>query len=126
MKLFKKREDILICILLSLLFLLLGFSIYLCDTFFEVPKIIRGYIPDFCWMFSFVTIFSRTTKELFEKFYLVLCVVICISVSIVFELMQKSGVVGGTFDYFDILVYTAAAISAVPILKIIDKRSKKQ
>ena len=126
MNFFREQRDIFISVQISIFFLLLGCAIYLCNIFFEVPKIIRGYVPDFCWMFSFVAVLSCTVKGLLKKHYILFSAIVCISVSIVFELMQKSGIVGGTFDIFDILVYTAAAATAALILKIINKRSKKQ
>lgn len=126
MKFTQKHNGILIAILISISFLSLGCTIYLCDIFFKVPKIIRGYVPDFCWMFSFVIIFSCTAKNLFKTYYIPFSVTVCIFFSIAFEFMQKSGIIDGTFDIFDILVYAVAAISAALILKNIDKRSKKQ
>ena len=72
---------------------------------------IRNYLPDILWTISFYFISSIFTKEL-TKHYIIFTAIYVIIIGFLFELLQFTGVVRGTFDISDIIVYTISVIVA--------------
>ncbi|MBR2240264.1 MAG: hypothetical protein IJ890_02615 [Clostridia bacterium] len=72
---------------------------------------IRNYLPDILWAISFYSISAIFLKEI-TKNYIIYTAIYIIIISIIFELLQFTGVVRGTFDIFDIIIYAISAIIA--------------
>ena len=109
-------------IIFSFFTLLIGSIIYfLSDTNILVKTnfitaFIRNYLPDILWTISFYTISTLLAKNI-TKNYILLSAVYVISIGILFELLQFTGIVRGTFDVWDILVYIIFSLVACLIEK---------
>lgn len=121
----QKKGHIFIRILLSIVILFIGIAIYfifnkhiiLKDNF--LFKFVRNYLLDGLWTVSFffstITIFKDITKK-----YLIATSVFVFVNGVIFELMQLKGIVNGTFDLIDILIYMLATFLACLIEKLIE------
>ena len=83
---------------------------------------VKYYFPDYLWAFSLVcgfnTIFS-SHKKIFH------CAIAVLLMGILCEILQLSGIVTGTGDLIDVLMYLTAVCSVVLIEKIFLKGVKK-
>ena len=76
---------------------------------------IRNFTPDFLWFYSFTfSILILKQFTLLNKITLF----IFLASPLVFELFQKSGLVPGTFDFYDIIAYYSGGIIAFLIFQI--------
>lgn len=97
-------------IIFSMITLLVGvFIYYLYDTRIiintnGITRFVRNFIPDFLWMFSFFIFSINFSKEITKR-YLVLTVIYTITLGVIFELLQLTKYVKGTFDIFDVITY---------------------
>ena len=76
-----------------------------------LSSFIRNYIPDILWTISFYSISAIFLKEISNR-YIIYTAIYIIIIGIIFELLQFTGVVRGTFDLFDIIIYSISAIVA--------------
>ena len=76
-----------------------------------IASFIRNYIPDILWTISFYSVSTIFLKEI-TKNYIIYTAIHIIIIGIFFELLQFTGVVIGTFDFFDIIIYIISAIVA--------------
>ncbi len=76
-----------------------------------IASFIRNYIPDILWTISFYSVSTIFLKEI-TKNYIIYTAIHIIIIGIFFELLQFTGVVRGTFDFFDIIIYIISAIVA--------------
>lgn len=77
---------------------------------------IRNYVPDILWTLSFYSIISVFSKEITKNYILFTTLYINI-IAIFFELLQFTGIVRGTFDIFDIIIYAISCFIAILIEK---------
>ena len=109
-------------IIFSLSLLVLGiFIYYLSHEHLLIKKdflssFVRNYIPDILWTISFYSLSTIFSKGL-TKNYIIFTAVYVIIISLCFELLQFTGIVRGTFDIFDIIVYIISTIAACLIEK---------
>lgn len=102
--------------------LLVGILIYyLYNTQFLVKadiisSFIRNYVPDFLWLLSFYSLSAHFAKDL-TKHYIIVTAMYVIILGVLFEILQLTGVVNGTFDIFDIITYIVSTIFACLIEK---------
>jgi hypothetical protein len=76
---------------------------------------IRNFTPDFLWFYSFTfSILILREFNLLNK----ITVVIYLSSPLIFELFQKSGLIPGTFDLYDIIAYYSGGIIAFLIFQV--------
>lgn len=96
-------------IFISLSFLILGSIIYLLFDLNLLSKsntifiIIRNYIPDICWTFSFFFMCINFTKNIVKNDLLINSLYVFI-IGVFFELLQYFNIAKGTFDFLDIFV----------------------
>ena len=104
-------------IVFSICTLLLGIFIYYLGAIHYLTKtnlittFIRNYVPDILWTissYSFSTVFS---KNITPK-YILLTALYVVTIGLMFELLQFTGIVRGTFDIFDIIVYIVFSITS--------------
>ena len=81
-----------------------------------LSSFIRNYLPDILWMISFYSISVIFSKEI-TKNYIIFTALYVNIIGILFELLQLTGIVGGTFDIFDIVAYAISSIIAILIEK---------
>ena len=120
-------------IIYSLITLLLGILIYFLSHKGILIKntsflsFIRNYIPDILWTLSFYSVSTIFSKAL-TKNYIVFTALYVSIIGIIFEFLQFTGIVKGTFDVFDIFVYIISTIIASFIEKYIggDKKWRKK
>ena len=111
-------------IIYSLITLLLGILIYFLSHKGILIKntsflsFIRNYIPDILWTLSFYSVSTIFSKAL-TKNYIVFTALYVSIIGIIFEFLQFTGIVKGTFDVFDIFVYIISTIIASFIEKYI-------
>jgi hypothetical protein len=109
-------------IIYSLCTLLLGILIYYLSHKGILIKndllssFIRNYIPDILWVLSFYSFSTLFSKSITKK-YIVFTAFYVVIIGIIFEFLQFTGIVKGTFDVFDILVYIISTIIACLIEK---------
>lgn len=70
---------------------------------------LRYYFIDFLWCFSFSCTLSSVSHK-FNVFNTITISLFSVFLGVLFELLQNSGCISGTFDYFDILMYVIAGI----------------
>lgn len=81
-----------------------------------ISSFIRNYIPDSLWIISFYSLSAHFSKDL-TKHYIVFTAIYVIILSVIFEILQLTGIVHGTFDIFDIITYIVSTILACLIEK---------
>lgn len=109
-------------IIYSLCTLLLGILIYYLSLKGILTKndfissFIRNYVPDILWTLSFYSLSTIFSKAITKKFVIFTAIYVII-IGVFFEFLQFTGIVKGTFDVFDILVYIISTIIACLIEK---------
>lgn len=78
--------------------------------------LIRNYIPDALWTISFYSICAIFSKGLIKN-YILFTAIYVIIIGILFEFLQFTGIVRGTFDIWDIITYIISSIVASLIEK---------
>lgn len=118
-------------VILSIVTLIIGIIIYYLFSKTILVKdnivisFIRNYLLDGLWIISFYFIAVNFSKNI-TKYYKFLTSLYVIVLGIVFEVMQLLGIVGGIFDFIDILVYTfAALISCIVEKYIMEEKNEK-
>ena len=104
--------------------LLLFFGIFIYYLFREnilikqnfILAFIRNYIPDILWTISFYCISTVFSKNIVKN-YIVFTAIYVFSIGLFFELLQLKGIVKGTYDVFDIIIYIIAILVACLIEK---------
>jgi len=76
-----------------------------------ISSLIRNYVPDILWIISFYSLSAIFSKQI-TKNYIIFTAIYVIVIGLLFELLQFTGIVRGTFDCFDILVYIISTITA--------------
>ncbi len=109
----------------------LGIYVFMKDTtyindflglsFNYVPKTFIGtfivnWFCDFLWSYAFVFTLYLVLEPFSKR--IIISPVITVIVGTALELMQKSGTLTGTFDWWDIAVELVAVLVAVAVLKI--------
>lgn len=103
--------------ILSLSFIIVGMIIYiLFDIRFMtksnmVFSIIRNFLPDICWTFSFFFISINFAYNISKK-ALLLNSIYVFGIALLFELLQYFNIARGTFDIVDIFIYSITIIFA--------------
>lgn len=116
--------------LLSVIFLIIGVIIYVVyrngimvkDNI--VLSAIRNYLPDVCWTLSFYYASVNFAFNI-SKNYILLNSIYVFLISIVFEFLQYFGIVEGTYDILDILIYLTSIIFAC-LIEIIIRRKENE
>ena len=93
-----KKTDILLNIILPLLS---GFLIYLIAGFADIPKLIKNYLPDALWAYSFIT----TVLIIWNRKINAIWIIVTFFFAVTFELAQKYKVILGTGDIYDVFTY---------------------
>ena len=89
---------------------------------FWITEVIRNYLPDILWAYALT--FAVAGVAFNTKKELVAACLICFIFEIVLELVQKSDMVPGTFDYIDIALEVAATAAALSrIIKYLEERT---
>ena len=102
---------------LSLSFLIVGLIIYILFNIRYVTKsnivfsIIRNFLPDICWTFSFFFISINFAHNISKK-SLLLNSIYVFGIALLFEILQYFNIAGGTFYILDIIIYGITVIVA--------------
>lgn len=75
---------------------------------------IRYYLPDFLWAFAFGAALTAVSYS-HNRIVIILFSAVSFLIGVLFEFVQYFGIVNGTFDYFDILMYAVAALTCAAI-----------
>lgn len=103
--------------ILSFSFMIIGVIIYiLFDIRFMTKSniafsIIRNFLPDICWTFSFFFININFAYNISKKALLLNSIYI-FGIALLFELLQYFNIASGTFDFLDIFIYSITIIFA--------------
>lgn len=79
-----------------------------------ITDFIRYYLPDFLWAFSFGAALTAVSYS-HNRIVLILFSAVSFLIGVLFEFVQYFGIVNGTFDYFDVLMYAVAALTCAAI-----------
>ena len=98
-------------------------GVHMFPTDSALLRLVRNYLPDMMWGYSLVfalfCIIGNNAASIWKVFWL------AFPFTAVFEMMQKTSFVPGTFDVFDILVeFLAEAIAACIIYKLYASREE--
>ena len=90
-------------------------------SFNYVPKTFIGtfivnWFCDFLWSYAFVFTLYLVLEPFSKR--IIISPIITVIVGTALELMQKSGTLTGTFDWWDIAVELVAVLVAVAVLKV--------
>ena len=111
-------------ILISLTFLILGVIIYFLFDIELMKKsnnfcsIIRNYLPDICWTFSFFFMSINFTSNITKKSVIVNSLFV-LFIALIYEFLQYHKIIGGTFDLIDISLYIVSVVLACLVENII-------
>ena len=83
-------------------------------------RILRNYLMDCIWAFSFANTFFLIIKE--KQIWRVVIVMMPILAGICLEIFQRLGIISGTFDVIDIIVEAAGATLAFIIIRVKSRR----
>lgn len=97
-------------IVLIILALIIGTSIYIFDDYLRI-RIIRNYLPDFCWAFAFSLTISLFSTNLIEILFIP---IIC---GIFLELCQYNNLILGTGDILDVLIEALAYLLTLFLIR---------
>lgn len=97
-------------IALIVLALIIGISVYILDDYIHI-KIIRNYLPDFCWAFAFGITISLFSTNLIEIIFIP---IIC---GTFLEICQYNNLILGTGDIYDVLIEVLACLIAILIIR---------
>ncbi len=81
-------------------------------------KPISFFLPDFLWAFSLCCFLNA----LFEKRDTYLCAIVTFLIGTAWEILQRLGILNGTGDFFDILMY----LSALVLVTVINLKEKSK
>ena len=118
-------------VIMAISFLMVGVLIYFLFNVGLISKsnllltIIRNYIPDICWTFSFFFMSINFSKNI-TKYDLLLNSLFIIVISLTYETLQFYNIVGGSFDIIDITLYFMSIIVSCLIeIKIRRRENEK-
>ena len=83
-------------------------------------KIIRNYVPDFLWAFSFMGGLFLT-NIIDSQFRLIKCCLLTAFLCVLFEILQLLPLIHMTFDIWDVIVEIIAVVFSALIIKQIIK-----
>lgn len=118
-------------LIMSFTFLLIGVLIYLAFYFKIINKsnsiflLTRNYFPDMCWTISFFLISINFTAKLSKNDLMVNSLYV-LMIALSYELLQYFEIINGTFDIFDIIVYSISIIFACFIEKELRRRENEK
>jgi hypothetical protein len=82
--------------------ILLGVGIYKLSYCYGFTKLLTNYLPDGLWAYAFLSALLFIWDRQINKVWILLA----FGIAIGFELLQYLQVLGGTGDFFDIVVYS--------------------
>ena len=98
----------------SILLLLIGYLVYWADSQSLFPwRLLRNHMPDGLWAASFIACLCFIWHD--HKFFLYFWSFIAITSMIAFELFQFHGIVNGTGDILDAIVYLVFSLFVMAI-----------
>lgn len=83
--------------------LLLGCALYFFSAFIQFNSLIRNYLPDGLWSYAFFSCLFLLWERQINLFWTLAGILLFI----LFEVLQYTGAVLGTFDVWDMVVYAA-------------------
>ncbi len=92
------------------------------DTAFSA--FVLFYLPDILWAYSLTFTIALVLQSAPARHFGILIASGSIETSV--EVLQKIGVIGGTFDFLDILVEVAASIVALRIINRFERRKNEK
>lgn len=113
----KKKRIIYKRFILSIIFFIIGVFIYYLFRKNILTKsnlictIIRNYLLDSLWSFSFYFFIVDFAENITKK-YILLASTFVLVIGIIFEIMQLVNITNGTFDLFDVFSYFIAILIA--------------
>jgi hypothetical protein len=93
----------------SLAPVLSGLLIYLLADPFFIPPVVVNYFPDFAWAYAFISALLIIWDRTIHIFWIFTAV----AIAFLFESLQYYGVLPGTGDLFDVLIYLFACCTAL-------------
>ena len=92
----------------------------------QMHMLMTCYAADFFWMFSLVTgLFVLLKTNVAPAAVAFRSAFLSLLVGLLLELLQRSKVISGTFDFYDLITFLIAAVMAVIICIKTETREKK-
>ncbi|MBQ2658726.1 MAG: hypothetical protein IJF87_09180 [Erysipelotrichaceae bacterium] len=88
----------------------------------DYPVIIRNFAADFLWTYSMFFCLRITLGDELSGKYNIIVLLLTAFVSVIIECLQLTNVFPGTFDIWDIVTELSAAICALFISNMIERR----
>lgn len=89
----------------------------------EYPQIIRNFAADFLWTYSLFFCLKLTLGDELSGKYNVIVLLLTAIVAVIIECLQLTDIFSGTFDLLDIVTESAAAVCALLISYMIERRT---
>lgn len=88
----------------------------------DYPHIIRNYAADFVWAYSLFFCLKLTLGDELSGKHNIIALLLTVVAAAVIECLQLKDIFYGTFDMLDIVVESAAAVCALYISNMIERR----
>ena len=87
------------------------------------PLIIRNFAADFLWTYSMFFCLRLTLGNELSGKYNVIVLLLTVAVAVIIECLQLTDIFPGTFDLLDIVTEIAAAVCALFVSNMIERRN---
>jgi predicted Na+-dependent transporter len=114
-----KKLDIVINVLLPLF---LGTLIYVLSTDADIVSFVKNYVPDGLWAYALISAVLIIWERRIDPFWVTTIFVL----AAVFEFAQYIGLVGGTADAIDVLVYFTCFLIGISLNRYFKTNLKNQ
>ncbi len=98
-------------------------SLRLLMPIIEYPYIIRNFAADFLWAYSLFFCLRLTLGNELSGRYNIIALLLTTAVAVIMECIQLPDVFSGTFDLLDIVTESTAAVCALLISNMIERRT---
>jgi len=89
----------------------------------DYPLMIRNFAADFLWTYSLFFCLKLTLGDELSGKYNVIVLLLTAIVAVIIECLQLTDIFSGTFDLLDIVTESAAAVCALLISNMIERRT---
>ena len=89
----------------------------------DYPLIIRNFAADFLWTYSLFFCLKLTLGDELSGKYNVIVLLLTAIVAVIMECLQLTDIFSGTFDLLDIVTESAAAVCALFVSDMIERRT---
>ena len=91
----------------------------------DYPLMIRNFAADFLWTYSMFFCLRLTLGDGLSGKYNIIVLLLTAAVAVIIECLQLTNVFSGTFDMLDIVIESGAAVCALFVSNMIERRNDR-